>query len=913
MVAGLLLLMAGSACAAAPRIINETATASGEDPIWYAVPNVPEGRLAIKAVDNSGLVDGLLHGTSLNTMWLTDEINDVNNSGTVPGPAWLRIELPYVYNLESMWVWNHNQYTATGSGVARGMKDVTIEYSLTGGSASSDWATIASTRLTIAPGTEGYAHDDEISFGNVDAKYVVITADSGVDGHWGGINEDDCVVNPNYPCNVYGAKLYGLSEVRFFGRPHFARKPMPADKETETSANVVFSWATAPEAVAYDVYLGTDKAAIVGATRQSHPNVQYYSEANLSTDFKLSASLEPNTKYYWRVDTIKSSSRLVKNPDIWSFKVSPVVAWNPSPHAGKKNLGRILRWSRGCFSTESGGQDVYFGTNYNDVENATSSSSAYMGRQSDTSYDTTVLNQGKGLELGRTYYWRVDQVDSSKVWKGDIWSFTCCARRIIFNCDGCAVFESAKQKSDSTSRILDAWIRNMFDPLEDTGVDTFFWCDGGGGNNARYDSDVLERWGARIGKLDPVIEQLIAQGDDPPAVVVREAHRRGFDVFFSLRFNDVHDVFKDDKRPVLSYAAREFPTFKEQHPEWLIGKGHPYGYWSALNFAEPNVRDIKFETIKEIFQKYDFDGIEIDFKRSCPYFIPGTEARNAHIMTGLLRRIRRHLNERAKQRGRPIELAVRVDENLDACALDGFDVETWIKEDMVDIVIMGGGAGEIAIKEFKNLVEGTNVQIYACLDKGDFSYYGSRPTKLLRGLACNYWHQKADGIYTFNWFPHLPDRNISETTLLKEIGDPDVLSGKSMMFVVEHNRRLVQEIIDSGYYDISPQPYSWNRGVLPAWFTTHQTLKMPILVGRDLTIEPKPKSVELVIHCSELLDSDRINVLLNRKILSNSVRSNDVIRIHLEPKQVKLGTNEIIISAIKGKFKVNAVEIHVLY
>ena len=64
--------------------------------------------------------------------------------------------------------------------------------------------------------------------------------------------------------------------------------------------------------------------------------------------------------------------------------------------------------------------------------------------------------------------------------------------RVIFNSDGHGVFKDARGD-------LKQWIANLFGPLENSHVDALFWCDGAGGNTANYDSQVLERTGARVG------------------------------------------------------------------------------------------------------------------------------------------------------------------------------------------------------------------------------------------------------------------------------------------------------------------------------------------------------------------------------------------------------------------------------
>lgn len=91
----------------------------------------------------------------------------------------------------------------------------------------------------------------------------------------------------------------------------------------------------------------------------------------------------------------------------------------PTPEEGATDVSRddtVLSWLAGETAVE---QDVYFGTSYDDIDDATTASSAYKGRQAETSFDA-----GR-LEFGQTYYWRVDEVLSGgTVVKGNVWSFT---------------------------------------------------------------------------------------------------------------------------------------------------------------------------------------------------------------------------------------------------------------------------------------------------------------------------------------------------------------------------------------------------------------------------------------------------------------------------------------------------------
>jgi hypothetical protein len=442
--------------------------------------------------------------------------------------------------------------------------------------------------------------------------------------------------------------------------------------------------------------------------------------------------------------------------------------------------------------------------------------------------------------------------------------------RVIFNCDGHAVAKDANGD-------LQQWIENLFGPLENSQVDALFWCDGAGGNTANYDSHVLERTGASAGKPRTYIDEWITAGNDPPKVVVREAKKRRLDVFYSFRINDIHDAFMPD----------EMAAFKVEHPEWLIGErkyGNVTSFRTALNFAVPEVRELKFRAVEELFQKYDFDGLEIDFLRSAPYFLPGTESRNARLLTELLQRIRQHLNERGIQRGRPVRLAVRVDESLRSCHLNGFDVPTWIDLGLVDIVTLGSGVMDIEVEEFKRLATVKDVHIYPCL-YGWPSKYNPISEALAAGLALNYHAQGADGVYLFNWFPHT--KNNSEGTgsfqagLLSQLGEPKMLRERQrhLMFAADRGRpqRAYQ--------------YNWLHCVLPELLRTDRPLEATMRVYTKIQ-----EGMELVLQLQveNLQPHDDVAVTLNGEPVAGWSREDgDWLKTHIKPGRLRFGANEV--------------------
>lgn len=96
------------------------------------------------------------------------------------------------------------------------------------------------------------------------------------------------------------------------------------------------------------------------------------------------------------------------------------LASEPLPADGAADVSRdaVLTWSPGNFADQ---HDVYFGTDYQDVNSATVDDGAYQGRQGLTTYTPD------RLALGETYYWRIDEVNAppdQTVYRGSVWSFT---------------------------------------------------------------------------------------------------------------------------------------------------------------------------------------------------------------------------------------------------------------------------------------------------------------------------------------------------------------------------------------------------------------------------------------------------------------------------------------------------------
>ena len=99
-------------------------------------------------------------------------------------------------------------------------------------------------------------------------------------------------------------------------------------------------------------------------------------------------------------------------------------AYDPSPEKGAVVPGTedTLRWSAG---DNADSHDVYFGSDRDDVNDATPGTAAGLGvyHTLKSPYDNNSCAIPGTLQLGKEYFWRIDEVNNSTPYKGAIWSF----------------------------------------------------------------------------------------------------------------------------------------------------------------------------------------------------------------------------------------------------------------------------------------------------------------------------------------------------------------------------------------------------------------------------------------------------------------------------------------------------------
>ncbi len=349
------------------------------------------------------------------------------------------------------------------------------------------------------------------------------------------------------------------------------------------------------------------------------------------------------------------------------------------------------------------------------------------------------------------------------------------ARRILYNLDGDSCMWT-KKDGKAPVEVTPDDLKTVVDEIAYPGsqVDTLLVC-----INAQcmyYPTKIGDRRGTLATPAErlkwPQLEQqrfrnveaMFAAGVDPYALLLAEARRHGLEALLTYRMNDIHGD---------SYLEHKFWL---QHPEYRLAKPPNWPGHVGLDFGHDAVCEYNFRLIEEAVQRYDCDGIELDFVRTARFFQNGTaEAERIAKMNDLVRRVRQMLDAEGQKRGRRLVLAVRVLPGYQECRNVGLDPVVWASAGWLDFLTISPNSGtgydlnDLTVKPWKELIK--NVPIYACADAAD-------PPVDYRRAAKEFWKDGADGIYLFNFFTPREVFVEPPFEVLKELGDPKKLQSR---------------------------------------------------------------------------------------------------------------------------------------
>ena len=171
-----------------------------------------------------------------------------------------------------------------------------------------------------------------------------------------------------------------------------------------------------------------------GVERAAYIYVGPEGEINIASNTDSGASYDPQA---WLDEAQLGGRSLLLAPEldpaVWSIQIEdlgggaykittvgppPGGAATPTPEDGATDVARdvVLSWTPGPFAPAVNGHRLYLSENFDDVNDGVGG----------VTLNESSYSPEKRLELGTTYYWRVDEVNSAPdftVFPGDVWTF----------------------------------------------------------------------------------------------------------------------------------------------------------------------------------------------------------------------------------------------------------------------------------------------------------------------------------------------------------------------------------------------------------------------------------------------------------------------------------------------------------
>ncbi len=357
--------------------------------------------------------------------------------------------------------------------------------------------------------------------------------------------------------------------------------------------------------------------------------------------------------------------------------------------------------------------------------------------------------------------------------------------------------------------------------------------------------------------------------DDVFARLIPRCRERGLSPWVSLRMNDHH--YGNDPTAVS-------PLFFE-HPELRHHKGK-----GLFNYARPEVREHYLKLAAEVLQRYDVDGLELDWIRTPSNFDDGEIESGRAILTGFVREVRRLTQAAALRLGHPVRLAVRVPATPEFALGKGFDAVAWAKEGLLDMVIPSdwwSGYNDTPVEAWRAQIGpgARSVQIvpatastYACAAKG---YMMCRNLAGMRGFAAAMFDRGADGLYLFNHFEPVDAYNRLRTPEGKSTNEctvAELLRAAGDVAGAASRPRIHALAI----HDCLPLKSDY-RPALPAAVAPQQPLTLKIQTG------PRPESGSYVVRVGLEKTNDLASVRLAVRLNGQACRALDDLPVPAKP------------------------------
>ena len=314
--------------------------------------------------------------------------------------------------------------------------------------------------------------------------------------------------------------------------------------------------------------------------------------------------------------------------------------------------------------------------------------------------------------------------------------------KVIINWDEQSMWRSQLMMRQRMKQSLDAaTVRKVIEDGVDeharAGIDRFVYCAW-----ARFDSPApgfqAAGYDARIREISPGFGALHEAGFDQIKILRDRCRKHGMQFLVCLRMNDRHGIARTAK-------------FYVANPDLRLD-----GYPGGLDYKHARVRNKVVAFVAEVLQRYDVDGIELDYMRWCHMFDSNEAVKNAPLLTDMTRKIRLLVDAAAKKRGRKkLLLSARIPQTLTECRRLGFDVKAWVQERLVDYICPSDfffSDFNIAVDQYVALCRGTDCKVYPTIHPLIQVNHPENITRPhYRALARGFYASGAAGLSTYNY------------------------------------------------------------------------------------------------------------------------------------------------------------------
>jgi GH35 family endo-1,4-beta-xylanase len=308
-----------------------------------------------------------------------------------------------------------------------------------------------------------------------------------------------------------------------------------------------------------------------------------------------------------------------------------------------------------------------------------------------------------------------------------------------------------------------------FDPDKDNTQPWF-------GDLPEQDRPAYRQWGENM-------YTLFKAGVDPNRSMIERCRQQRISPWISIRMNDVHDA-QLARSPLHSKFWMEHPQYW-RFPDRINA-------WNdrCLDYGQAAVRDHAMALIREVLERYDLDGLELDWNRFPLHFREGEELEQGEVLTGWMEAVRAEVRKAERKHQHQIHLIARVPARPEVSKGTGLDAVTWAKRKLIDHLIVAPFWAttdfDIPLEEWQWLLVGTGVRLTGGIEALVRPHPGHKPFEhvidTLRGAASGLLARGSEGVYCFNLF-EVPK---ASNYLLQELDSLPILRKQNRSYLVTY-------------------------------------------------------------------------------------------------------------------------------